>query len=296
MPQMRTGCLPFLLVFVVSGGIASNFGNTVGGLFFWPAVGVLLYYRWNNKKQLKKLNVANTTEKESKSPPLRTTSPALKPSNVVFKQATRKPPLCPPHSDGVDYSKPPERRKTQTKIKTNTKTYIAPQSRGVSARRIKFTYENAQGEISERDVRFEHVNSVYIRGYCYLAKDERTFRIDRIDGLIEQAGEFFAVDEWLVLQGVKQRHNADKKAKAKTKPQKAEICFTGFGKNERYELEVLAELSGFAVRKSVTKNLSFLVIGDNAGKSKIADAKTKGVKILTVYDFRNMIETGEIPE
>lgn len=291
MPQMRTGCLPFLLVFVVSGGIASNFGDTVGVLFFLVAVGVLLYYRQKSKKQL-----TNVTETESKPTPRLMASPALKPSNVVFKQATSNPPLRPPHSDGVDYSKPPERQKAQTKIKAKTGTYISSKSHGGTARRIKFAYKNAQGEMSERDVRFEYVSSAYIRGYCYFAEHERTFRLDRIYGLIEQTGEFFTVDEWLVLQGVAQLNKSAKESKPKTKLQKAEICFTGFSKNERYELEVLAELSTFAVRKSVTKNLSFLVIGDNAGKSKISDAKTKCVKILTVNDFRNMIETGEIPE
>ncbi|HHF3866767.1 TPA: BRCT domain-containing protein [Haemophilus influenzae] len=160
---------------------------------------------------------------------------------------------------------------------------------------IEFTYTNAQGETSEREVRVDYTDDVYIEGYCYVAGDNRTFRLDRIDGLIEQNGEFYTVDEWLEQRGIR-KNQYQSKLSSKSTSSQLEICFTGFSKVDREYLESLAEIHDFKVRKTVTKNLNFLIMGDNAGPTKINSAIDVGATLLDENEFKTMIETGEIPQ
>lgn len=44
----------------------------------------------------------------------------------------------------------------------------------------------------------------------------------------------------------------------RTKPKLPEVCFTGFGPEERARLEGAAAAAGLVVRTSVTKNLTYL--------------------------------------
>ena len=50
------------------------------------------------------------------------------------------------------------------------------------------------------------------------------------------------------------------------------------------------------MRKTVTKNLNFLIMGDNAGPTKINSAIDVGATLLDENEFKTMIETGEIPQ
>jgi BRCT domain type II-containing protein len=75
-----------------------------------------------------------------------------------------------------------------------------------------------------------------------------------------------------------------------------EICFTGFNTVERNELETLAASINFLVKKSVTKNLHILCIGDNAGPSKTDKAREFGALILNKSEFTQLIDTGELPK
>ncbi|MCK8043435.1 hypothetical protein MSG37_00925 [Shewanella sp. 1CM18E] len=75
-----------------------------------------------------------------------------------------------------------------------------------------------------------------------------------------------------------------------------EICFTGFNAVERNELETQAELVGLSVKKSVTKNLHILCIGENAGPSKIDKAREGGSVIIDKSQFVHFAETGELPQ
>ncbi|ABN60785.1 BRCT domain-containing protein [Shewanella baltica] len=75
-----------------------------------------------------------------------------------------------------------------------------------------------------------------------------------------------------------------------------EVCFTGFAKQSRSDLEELATDSGFIVRKAVTRNLHILCAGSNAGPKKVADAKADGAAILLENDFIALVRTGELSE
>lgn len=74
-----------------------------------------------------------------------------------------------------------------------------------------------------------------------------------------------------------------------------QICFTGFSITEKGQLEAEAGSAHLEVVKSVTKSLRYLVTGPNAGPSKLQKAKEQEVVLLTVDQFRTMLETGELP-
>jgi NAD-dependent DNA ligase len=74
-----------------------------------------------------------------------------------------------------------------------------------------------------------------------------------------------------------------------------EICFTGFKEDARKVLEQEAKEAHLEVVTSVTKTLRYLVTGSNAGPAKLAKAREQEVVILDVIQFRNMLETGELP-
>ncbi|WP_418358377.1 BRCT domain-containing protein [Shewanella basaltis] len=75
-----------------------------------------------------------------------------------------------------------------------------------------------------------------------------------------------------------------------------EICFTGFAKQDRAQLEELATDSGFIVRKAVTKNLHMLCAGKNAGPNKIAAALSDGAAIFDQSEFIALTKTGELSD
>jgi len=74
-----------------------------------------------------------------------------------------------------------------------------------------------------------------------------------------------------------------------------QICFTGFSAAERKQLESEAEEAHLQVVKSVTKSLRYLVAGPNAGPAKFQKAKEQEVVLMSVDQFRKMLETGELP-
>ncbi|WP_416041935.1 hypothetical protein [Edwardsiella ictaluri] len=48
--------------------------------------------------------------------------------------------------------------------------------------RISFDYIDVDGNYTSREIDISDVDSVYLKGYCYLSNGYRTFRIDRIQG------------------------------------------------------------------------------------------------------------------
>ncbi len=70
-----------------------------------------------------------------------------------------------------------------------------------------------------------------------------------------------------------------------------EICFTGFGKSDRERLSEIATKAKFLVKDSVTKSLSVLVTGENAGESKIKKAESQGCTITNEKGFLEYIES-----
>ena len=66
---------------------------------------------------------------------------------------------------------------------------------------------------------------------------------------------------------------------------KPEVCFTGFNYEERENLETDAVIKGLKVRKRVTVDLGYLVIGDTPGEKKIELALEQGVEILSLEEY-----------
>lgn len=81
----------------------------------------------------------------------------------------------------------------------------------------------------------------------------------------------------------------------KTKEKLDQICFTGFDQTVRDALEVRARESHLEVVKSVTKKLRYLCTGPNAGPSKLEKAREQHVVLMSLEQFENMLETGELP-
>ncbi|MDA9357388.1 helix-hairpin-helix domain-containing protein [Candidatus Thioglobus sp.] len=63
------------------------------------------------------------------------------------------------------------------------------------------------------------------------------------------------------------------------------IVFTGTMSESRSELQKQAKAFGANVGKSVSSKTDFLIIGENVGQSKIKDAKTHQVEILTEAEY-----------
>lgn len=77
---------------------------------------------------------------------------------------------------------------------------------------------------------------------------------------------------------------------------RVEVCFTGFGASEKLRLSQLAETANLKVAKSVTKGLSLLVCGPNAGPAKLEQAGAQGVVLLESAEFEIFLQTGEVPD
>jgi NAD-dependent DNA ligase len=83
--------------------------------------------------------------------------------------------------------------------------------------------------------------------------------------------------------------------KAPEKENAFEVCFTGFSDSEKGMVSQLAVDAGFMVVGSVTKNLSLLCVGSNPGPAKLEKARKHGVTVVTLEQFKQFLETGEVP-
>ena len=78
---------------------------------------------------------------------------------------------------------------------------------------------------------------------------------------------------------------------------KIEVCFTGFSKADREELEKLATDNELFVRTGVTKKLGQLVLGENAGPKKLMKAIEMGVaRVSGREEFFEFLANGEVFE
>ena len=102
------------------------------------------------------------------------------------------------------------------------------------------------------------------------------------------------IEEWLEKskETIKRNKIKSEKQTLSSDINKNQICFTGFSQNEIKELSEIALKNGLNVVKSVTKNLSYLCIGFNAGHSKIIKANKQNATILTLEQFEDLLETG----
>ncbi|MCB1470928.1 MAG: hypothetical protein KDK08_28055 [Rhizobiaceae bacterium] len=73
------------------------------------------------------------------------------------------------------------------------------------------------------------------------------------------------------------------------------ICFTGFVKAEEVHYRSLADKIGLKPTGSVSGITNYLCLGSNPGPSKMDKARKAGVKMLSLDDFLEMVQTGELP-
>lgn len=185
---------------------------------------------------------------------------------------------------------------TITSGSSETKPDIIPETTFQTiSNQIQFGYTDAGGNYTFRNVRVLSVDSEYLEARDLDKKSDRTFRVERIDDEIIdlETGEIVSKLNWLKQYNVTQiKHKEPIYTSHWDEPivaPKIEICFTGFTKAKRAELEKKAEENGYLVRKSVTLNLNYLVCGKTAGPSKIAKANDSGVVILTEDEFLNLL-------
>ncbi len=150
-----------------------------------------------------------------------------------------------------------------------------------------FIYQDAKGNITKREITAISSSEEYIQGICKKSNNIRTFRKDRILEYITDINEINSKLEHFV--------------KANPAPRQAnttlpDICFTGFKKEDKDKLIKIATEKNLTIRSSVTKKLSFLCCGYNAGPKKIETARKQGVIVLNEKQFIAMLETGELPE
>ncbi|MDC3360808.1 helix-hairpin-helix domain-containing protein [Candidatus Thioglobus sp.] len=69
------------------------------------------------------------------------------------------------------------------------------------------------------------------------------------------------------------------------------IVFTGTMSESRTELQKQAKAFGANVGKNVSSKTDFLIIGENVGQSKIKDAKTHQVEILTEAEYLKLLNS-----
>ena len=74
----------------------------------------------------------------------------------------------------------------------------------------------------------------------------------------------------------------------KEKLRKPEICFSGFNFEEREELETQSVIKGLNVRKSVTKDLAYLVIGETPGEKKLKKQRINSLKSLDLVNMKSV--------
>jgi NAD-dependent DNA ligase len=80
-------------------------------------------------------------------------------------------------------------------------------------------------------------------------------------------------------------------AKLKTpKARNFEVCFTGFTDDVKAALIESAIQAGFTVRDSVTKGLTVLVAGSNAGPTKLAKAEAQDCIVTDATGFLAYVE------
>lgn len=151
---------------------------------------------------------------------------------------------------------------------------------------LQFVYRNAQDEVTVRKLSNWAEIGHYIKGYSVGDKRVLTFRKDRVV-------EYVSGIEALQFPFSSAPPRPQKSGSLATRPQ---VLFTGFAKVQRAVLEAKADAGGLQVCKTVTKDLSYLCAGPNAGPAKVEKARTQCVYILNEDQLHKLLETGELPE
>ena len=100
----------------------------------------------------------------------------------------------------------------------------------------------------------------------------------------EELGDFHELCRTLL--GLRERKKS--RRAGRKKPGVIAVCFTGFGPLKE-ELRAEAEAAGYHVASSITKSLDYLVCGPLPGPRKLEQATERGVKILSLDDWRTKV-------
>lgn len=156
-----------------------------------------------------------------------------------------------------------------------------------AASQLRFVYCNTAGEVSERTVSQWTEAGHYIKGHDVAKGRVLTFRKDRIQNYLDGSETLVKV----AISAPPPRPRRD--APPDERPQ---ILFTGFASVQRAMLEQHADAKGVRVVQTVTKGLTFLCAGPNAGPSKVEKARAQGVYIVSESQLRELLETGVLPD
>ncbi|WP_432340256.1 hypothetical protein [Yersinia enterocolitica] len=156
---------------------------------------------------------------------------------------------------------------------------------------VTFVYVNTKKIVRVQSINDISENDTYLQGVSLLEDEEgklKTFRKDRIYKFVNSIEEgLAAIDKGITDGDFYFKHQ---------KKEIFDVCFTGFKKDRKSELEVLASNNNMLVRKTASKGLKLLCYGYNAGPTKLSLARKAGAIILDENEFINFIESGEIPE
>lgn len=169
---------------------------------------------------------------------------------------------------------------------------------------IKFSYRDAKGNLSHRELVQWSENSLYLQGRSASDSFPKTFRKDRIVEVLLGA-ELLLNDAAPPAPKLQSKPApsalASFEAASSTPNPKSppgginQILFTGFAATHRAELEQKALDFGLKVMSTPGKTLTFLCYGDNAGPTKVAKALEAGAFIIDSEQFLSLITTGEMP-
>ena len=169
---------------------------------------------------------------------------------------------------------------------------------------IKFSYKDARGNLSVRELIQWSENSLYIQGRSTGDSFPKTFRKDRIVEILSGA-ELLLNDAAPPAPRLSPKPKpsalaAQEAASNCSRPKSPpgginQILFTGFAAAHRADLEQKAQDFGLRVMSTPGKTLTFLCYGDNAGPTKVAKALAAGAFIFDAEQFLNLITTGEMP-
>nr|WP_141657292.1 BRCT domain-containing protein [Thiocapsa sp. KS1] len=173
-----------------------------------------------------------------------------------------------------------------------------PKKSGLSEDEVLvFIYRNGKGLISVQEVSDITEDDTYIQGFSINHGELRTYRKDRV---LESVSPDTPIAERMAFYQDTLPPAIPLSDRARIViPHRngvPEVCFTGFKAEDKTDLCKLAEGWGMVVRTTVSSRLTFLCYGYNAGPIKMERARKQGVTILSEYQFRTMLDTGEVPE
>jgi len=162
---------------------------------------------------------------------------------------------------------------------------------------IRFTYAQ-DGAPSERQVDVQAFDANYLKGYCGLRREIRTFRFDRIVGKITclDTGEVMTSPAWKrqarkyleerpAIMALSHEHELDYLTSGYLA-----IYFSGFRANHRENLERVARADArYKVRNTLDASVDVLIAGPLTGERQLNQAAAFNIRILDEEGFLMMM-------